>query len=81
MRAGSPGDTSVGMNAVPHTRGLALVAAHCEALDPAMPSARERLDAALGAELAQKLVFALTGGASDRQRAGGFLFARPVFAA
>jgi hypothetical protein len=42
---------------------------HCASLDPDTPSARERLDAALGAELAQKLVFGLFGaGSPDRQR-------------
>jgi hypothetical protein len=81
MRSDGPGDTQSGMNAVPHQRGLALVAAHCSALDPGARSARERLDEALGEEFARKLVFALSGGASDRQRAGGFLLARPVFAA
>jgi hypothetical protein len=69
------------MNAVPHKRGVTLVAAHCSALDPDAPTARERLDAALGDELARRLVFALAGGASGRRRAGGFLLARQVFAA
>lgn len=49
-------------------RGLALLAAHCLSLDPDAPSARERLDAVLGTELAQKLVFALCGGSSGRER-------------
>jgi hypothetical protein len=44
----------------PRRRGLELLAAHCASLDPDAPSARERLDAALGAELAKKLVFALS---------------------
>jgi hypothetical protein len=42
---------------------------HCASLDPDTPTARERLDAALGAELAQKLVFGLCGaGSPDRER-------------
>jgi hypothetical protein len=60
------------MNAVPPQqsgRGLALLIQHCASLDPDTPSARERLDAALGADLAQKLVFGLCGaGSPDRQR-------------
>jgi hypothetical protein len=60
------------MNAVPPQpsgRGLALLVQHCASLDPDTPTARERLDAALGAELAQKLVFGLSGaGSPDRQR-------------
>ena len=52
------------------TRGLDLLAAHCASLDPAVPSARERLDAVLGRDLARMLVFALsTGGAPERGRA------------
>ncbi|HVP74379.1 MAG TPA: hypothetical protein VMS63_00035 [Gaiellaceae bacterium] len=48
---------------LPQTQGLAgldLLAAHCANLDPATPNARERLDVALGPELARKLVFALS---------------------
>jgi hypothetical protein len=60
------------MNAVspqPSGRGLALLIQHCASLDPDAPSARERLDDVLGTELAQKLVFALSGaGSPDRQR-------------
>jgi hypothetical protein len=60
------------MNAVPpapRRRGLGLLALHCASLDPDTPSARDRLDAVLGAELAQKLVFALSSaGSPDRQR-------------
>lgn len=41
-------------------RGLELLEAHCASLDPDAPRARDRLDAALGAEFAQKLVFALS---------------------
>jgi hypothetical protein len=43
-------------------RGTPLLIAHLESFDPERPSARERLDAELGAELAHKLVFALTSG-------------------
>jgi hypothetical protein len=60
------------MNAVPPQpsgRGLALLVQHCASLDPDTPTARERLDAVLGSELAQKLVFGLCGaGSPDRQR-------------
>jgi hypothetical protein len=50
----------------PRGRGLALLAAHCVSLDPDAPNARERLDAALGAELARKLVLALSSRAGGR---------------
>jgi hypothetical protein len=59
------------MNAVPPSpggRGIELLAVHCTGLDPDAPSARDRLDAALGAELARKLVFALSGAGSVRAR-------------
>jgi hypothetical protein len=70
------------MYAASHQRGNRLLTAHCAALDPDSVTARKRLDAVLGKELAQKLVFALAGGGSDRQRAGDtFLGARAVFAA
>jgi hypothetical protein len=72
------------MNAVPQRRGLALLAAHCAALDPGSATARERLDEALGEDLARKLVFALTGAGKHRERrerADGFLDDRAVFAA
>jgi hypothetical protein len=62
------------MNAVPD-RGTALLLAHCASLDPAAPTARERLEDALGPELAQRLVRALC---STPPRA---LDARAVFAA
>jgi hypothetical protein len=61
------------MNAVPHDRGLALLAAHCATFDPETLTAREQLDEALGPELAQKLLFALSS--------GGGLRAGPAFAA
>jgi len=38
---------------------MRLLAAHCRNLDPATPTARERLERALGKELAGKLLFAL----------------------
>ena len=59
------------MNAVfpsPHDRGLDLLAAHCASLDPDSPNARERLELALGADLAQKLVFALAPAAGSGRR-------------
>ena len=63
-------DSKSGMTVVPplQGRGLALLAAHCSSLEPDAPSARERLDALLGAELARKLVFALSSGSSGRER-------------
>jgi hypothetical protein len=69
------------MNAASHELGLALLVAHCASLDPAAPTARRRLDVALGPELARKLVFALSGGGSDRERSRGGLHACAVFAA
>jgi hypothetical protein len=74
-------DSQSGMNAVPQDRGLALIAAHCAALDAGASTARERLDDAVGEEFARKLLFALTGGGQTRQRGNGFLDARGVFAA
>jgi hypothetical protein len=60
------------MNAAPSSpgrRGLELLVAHCACLDPDAPTARERLEQALGAELAAKLVFALsTAGSPCRER-------------
>jgi hypothetical protein len=67
------------MNAVPTQRGTALLLAHCESFDPAAATARERLDEALGAELAARLVSALTAGAPARAESG--LRPRAVFAA
>jgi hypothetical protein len=49
-------------------RGLALLAAHCSSLDPDAPTARDRLEALLGTEFAQKLVVALSSGSSGRER-------------
>jgi len=45
-------------------KGIALLASHILSLDPDAPSARERLAAAIGSELADKLVFALSSGSS-----------------
>jgi hypothetical protein len=70
------------MNAVPHDRGLSLLAAHCLSLDPHARTARQRLDAAIGPELAHMLVFALSGDESPNTswtRSG--LGPRTVFAA
>jgi hypothetical protein len=67
------------MNVVPSQRGTALLLAHCASLDPATVSARERLDEALGPDLARKLVRALCSGAPSRDEGG--LGARAVFAA
>ena len=69
-------DDETGMNAVPSSpgrRGLELLAAHCASLDsllrePEAPTARERLEQALGAELTCKLVFALSTSSPGRQR-------------
>jgi hypothetical protein len=69
------------MNAAPHDRGLALLAAHCAALDADTPTARDRLDEALGPDLARKLVFALSNGTHSAERSRHELAARVVFAA
>jgi hypothetical protein len=69
------------MNAVPHERGSALLLAHCASLDPDSPTARERLDEALGPDLAKKLVFALSSGTRSRARSRSGLGARALFAA
>ena len=69
------------MNAVPHERGLALLAAHCASLDPDTPTARDRLAGVLGRVLAEKLVFALSSGTRSRERSRSDLAACFVFAA
>jgi hypothetical protein len=69
------------MNAVPHQRGLDLLAVHCASLDPDRATARERLDETLGPDLARKLVFALSGGSEHRKRSRESLETRAVFAA
>jgi hypothetical protein len=64
------------MNAAPSSpgrRGLDLLAAHCASVDLLLrdrdvPPARERLEAALGTDLASKLVFALSSTSPGRQR-------------
>ena len=64
------------------TRGTQLLLAHCASYDPAAPTARERLEDALGPELARKLVVALCAGAPVRSAgAGAALGPRAVFAA
>ena len=69
------------MSVAPTDRGTALLVAHCTSFDPAAPTARERLDEALGPDLARKLVFALSGCAQESERTPGALRARAVFAA
>jgi hypothetical protein len=69
------------MKAAAHERGLALLAAHCASLDPAASTARERLEEALGFELAGMLVHALSAGPPARDGRSGALRTRPVFAA
>jgi len=60
---------------------MALLVAHCASFDPDAPTARERLEEALGPDLARKLVFALSGSAESRERSAGPLGPRAVFAA
>jgi hypothetical protein len=62
-------------------RGLALLIAHCTSLDPAAPTARERLEEKLGPELARKLVFALAARPRDDDRSPEPLRPRAIFAA
>ncbi|TML77532.1 MAG: hypothetical protein E6G12_03625 [Actinobacteria bacterium] len=50
-------------------RGMRLLAAHLESLDPRAVQARERLDMELGSELARKLVFALASHRPGRRAA------------
>jgi hypothetical protein len=52
----------------PMRRGPRLLAAHIRSLDPTALTARERLEVALGPELARKLLFALAPG-QERRRA------------
>ena len=59
-------------------RGDDLLLAHLASLDPAEPPARARLEDALGAELAQRLVSALCAGAPGSPEG---LRPRAVFAA
>lgn len=62
-------------------RGLALLVAHCASLDPAAPTARERLEEKLGPELARKLVFALAAHEHGEDRSPQRLRPRAIFAA
>jgi hypothetical protein len=58
------------MNTVPQgvtNRGVELLAAHLDSLDPEAVTARDRLDGQLGPELARKLVFALAARTSERR--------------
>src|SRR5947209_6547233 len=63
-------------------RGMRLLAAHLESLDPEAVPPRERLEAALGTELARKLLFALAprrdGIGSEVERRGQKKFAELV---
>jgi hypothetical protein len=52
-------------------RGAALLAAHCRSLDPTAATARERLDEAVGPELARVLVFALASAGHARAELTG----------
>ena len=79
MQPADGGDDRSGMNVVRRGRGDALLLAHCASLDPEAENAKARLEDALGPELAQKLVHALTAGAPARPEAG--LRPRTVFAA
>ena len=56
-----------------------MLLAHLASLDPDAPPARQRLEDALGPDLARKLVSALSSGAPRRDEPG--LRARFVFAA
>ena len=50
-------------------RGAPLLVSHLQSLDPQADSARERLEARLGHDLARKLVFALAPRGSERREA------------
>ena len=50
-------------------RGVRLLAAHLESLDPEAVPARERLEVEIGSELARKLLFALAPGRTGRRAA------------
>ncbi|HLX31501.1 MAG TPA: hypothetical protein VKR79_01905 [Gaiellaceae bacterium] len=50
-------------------RGLRLLAAHLRSLDPSAPTPQERLEEALGPQLAHKLLFALAPGQRTRRAA------------
>ncbi|HZS30488.1 MAG TPA: hypothetical protein VFA37_04465 [Gaiellaceae bacterium] len=53
----------------PKARGLRLLVAHLQSLDPDQPTARRRLAAALGPRLAHQLVFALASRERGRRAA------------
>jgi hypothetical protein len=50
-------------------RGVRLLAAHLESLDPEAVPARERLEIEIGAELTRKLLFALASSRTGRRAA------------
>jgi hypothetical protein len=50
-------------------RGVRLLAAHLESLDPEAVPARERLEVEIGTELTRKLLFALAPGRAGRRAA------------
>jgi hypothetical protein len=53
----------------PNERGPRLLVAHLRSLDPDRATARERLEAALGPQLAHRLVFALASRQGSRRAA------------
>jgi hypothetical protein len=67
------------MEVVRRGRGTALLLAHCASFDPEAETAKQRLEDALGPDLARRLVRALTAGAPTRPEAG--LRPRAIFAA
>ena len=67
------------MNAARRGRGNALLLAHCASFDPEQETAKQRLEDALGPDLARQLVRALSAGAPTRADAG--LRPRAIFAA
>jgi len=50
-------------------RGVRLLAAHLESLDPKAVPARERLEVEIGSELTRKLLFALAPNRTGRRAA------------
>ena len=50
-------------------KGVRLLAAHLESLDPEAVPARERLEVEIGSELTRKLLFALAPGGTGRRAA------------
>jgi hypothetical protein len=50
-------------------RGVRLLAAHLDSLDPESVPARERLEVKIGIELTRKLLFALAPGGTGRRAA------------